>query len=347
MKRVLSTGPAESRFLTDLERLEIPVFSLKRHRTLLDDIADPDLYDLLTELEDKGWLLRVEQGTYVVVPRAARRTWHEHPFIIAAAMAPDPYYISYWSALSFHNVTAQMPRIVVVVIPVDHRRRRSQVTFQGYHYQFVSRSETTFFGVRSHDMTGLNGAAHVEVMIADPEKAILDSLDDERLAGGIAEIIESLRRGLTNGSLSLPHLVDDALRYPNRAVINRLGYLLSRSGADKDVLDALRGRMRRTGYPPYLSRVAPRIEAHRDPEWNVMVNVSNDSTPHPAEIRPPNREQGMERQDLYTTIRPKEAEWDAALRVLVVDPLCNDNALALVEKGRRPIVSRVTDYTGR
>jgi len=192
-------------------------------------------------------------------------------------------------------------------------------------------------------MTGLNGAAHVEVMIAEPEKAILDSLDDERLAGGIAEIIESLRRGLANGSLSLPHLVDDALRYPNRAVINRLGYLLSRSGADKDALDALRGRMRRTGYPPYLSRVAPRIEAHRDPEWNVMVNVSNDSTPHPAEIRPPDREQGMERQDLYTTIRPKEAEWDAALRVLVVDPLCNDNALALVEKGRRPIVSRVTD----
>ncbi len=277
MKRVLSTGPAESRFLTDMERLEIPVFSLKRHRTLLDDIADPDLYDLLTELEDKGWLLRVEQGTYVVVPRAARRTWHEHPFIIAAAMASDPYYISYWSALSFHNLTTQLPQSVVVVIAADHRRRRSQVTFQGYHYQFISRSETTFFGIHAHDMTGLNGAAHVEVMIADPGKAILDSLDDERLAGGIAEIIESVRRGLANGSLSLSHLIDDALRYPNRAVINRLGYILSRSGVDKGALGALRGRLRRTGYPPYLSSVAPRVEVHRDPEWNVLVNLTADS----------------------------------------------------------------------
>lgn len=277
MKRVLSTGPAESRFLTDMERLEIPVFSLKRHRTLLDDIADPDLYDLLTELEDKGWLLRVEQGTYVVVPRAARRTWHEHPFIIAAAMASDPYYISYWSALSFHNLTTQLPQSVVVVIAADHRRRRSQVTFQGYHYQFVSRSETTFFGIHAHDMTGLNGAAHVEVMIADPGKAILDSLDDERLAGGIAEIIESVCRGLANGSLSLSHLIDDALRYPNRAVINRLGYILSHSGVDKEALDALRGRVCRTGYPPYLSSVAPRVEAHRDPEWNVLVTLSDDS----------------------------------------------------------------------
>ncbi len=188
MKRVLATGPAESRFLTDLERLEIPVFSLKRHRTLLDDIADSELYDLLTALEDKGWLLRVERGTYVVVPRAARRTWHEHPFIIAAAMAPDPYYISYWSALSFHNMTTQMPQVVVVVIPADYRRRRAQVTFQGYRYWFVSRRQATFFGAQPHDMIGLNGAAHVEVMIADPGKAILDSLDDERLAGGMAEL---------------------------------------------------------------------------------------------------------------------------------------------------------------
>ncbi len=88
------------------------MLSLKKHRALLGDIDDQTLYDLLTQLQGKGWLLRIEQGTYVVVPRAARRTWHEHPFIIAAAMAPDPYYISYWSALSFHNLTTQMPPLV-------------------------------------------------------------------------------------------------------------------------------------------------------------------------------------------------------------------------------------------
>ncbi len=112
MNRVLATGRAESRLLADLERQEIPVLSLKKHRALLGDIDDQTLYDLLTQLQGKGWLLRIEQGTYVVVPRAARRTWHEHPFIIAAAMAPDPYYISYWSALSFHNLTTQMPPLV-------------------------------------------------------------------------------------------------------------------------------------------------------------------------------------------------------------------------------------------
>lgn len=35
MKRRLSAGPVEGRFLTDLDRLEIPVFSLKRVTTMV------------------------------------------------------------------------------------------------------------------------------------------------------------------------------------------------------------------------------------------------------------------------------------------------------------------------
>jgi len=50
--------------------------------------------------------------SFTDLSRPQRNPWHEHPFIIAAAMAPDPYYISYWSALSFHNLTTQMPPLV-------------------------------------------------------------------------------------------------------------------------------------------------------------------------------------------------------------------------------------------
>jgi len=263
--------------LADLERQEIPVLSLKRHRALLGDLDDQTLYDLLTQLQSKGWLLRVERGTYVVVPRAARRTWHEHPFIIAAAMAPDPYYISYWSALSFHNLTTQMPRLVAVVIPPDRRRRQTQVDFQGCQYRFVSRSPATFFSASAHTLVGLNGAAHVEVMIADPEKAILDALDDERLSGGMTEVVEALRRGLENGVVSPRRLVDDALRYPNKGIVNRLGYILARNCPQTSAVETLRAYVRRTGYPPYLSASAPRETTYRDAEWNVMVNHTDES----------------------------------------------------------------------
>lgn len=273
MKRALATGPAESQLLTELERQEIPVLSLKKHRALLGDMDDQTLYDLLSHLEDKGWLLRVEKGTYVVVPRAARRTWHEHPFIVAAAMAPDPYYISYWSALSFHNLTTQMPRLVAVAIPAGRRRHRSHLVFQGDTYHFVSRSSATFFSISRHTLIGLNGAAHIEVAIAAPEKAILDALDDERFSGGMGEVIEALRRGLANGAINPQRLTDDAVRYPNRGLVNRLGYLLARSAAPSDMLTTLHAAVRRNGYPPYLSSVAPRAGAHRDATWNVLVNI--------------------------------------------------------------------------
>lgn len=273
VNRPLATGPAEGRLLTDLERQEIPVLSLKKHRALLGEMDDQTLYDLLSQLEDKGWLLRVEKGTYVVVPRAARRTWHEHPFLVAAALAPDPYYISYWSALSYHNLTTQLPRLVAVAIPAGRRRHRSHVVFQGDTYDFIARAPTSFFSIATETLVGLNGAAHVAVAIAAPEKALLDALDDERFSGGMGEVIEALHRGLASGVINPQRLVDDALRYPNRGLVNRLGYLLAHSAAPPDTLAALHAAVRRTGYPPYLSSVAPRVGAHRDATWNVLVNI--------------------------------------------------------------------------
>lgn len=42
----------------------------------------------------------------------------------------------------------------------------------------------------------LNGVVRVEVSIAEPEKAVLDSLDHERLAGGLPEVIKAVRRDM-------------------------------------------------------------------------------------------------------------------------------------------------------
>ena len=270
MNRSLTTGPNEGRLLTELERLEIPVLSLQRHRALLSDFTDERLRAVLSRLAAKGWLLRIEAGKYVVVPRAARDSWHEHPFIIAAAVAPNPYYISYWSALSFYNLTEQIPQAVFTAVT----GRKRPLTFQGWRYQFVARSAKAFFGFSEHEMIGLNGAAHVEVAIAEPEKAILDSLDAEELAGGILEVIKAIRRGFEDGVFSLERLIDYARLYPNAAVVARLGYVLTHShlaGAE-----ALQSAVRRTGYPPYLSRCTPRLGARRDSEWNLLVNLPDD-----------------------------------------------------------------------
>jgi len=268
MKRGLAVGAAEATLLTDLERAEIPVLSLPRHRSLLGDFDDVGLYKTIHRLVAKGWLQRIESGKYVVVPRAARGGWHEHPFIIAAAISPAPYYISYWSALSHHDLTEQLPRGVFVAALGGRKRA---LRFQGWEYRFIHRAQRSFYGFQEQEMVGLNGAARVGVAIADPEKAILDSLDDETLAGGFAEIVKAIHRGLIDEVVSINRLVEYALRYPNRAVVARLGYILTRDAVPAAA--ELRRVIRKTGYPPRLSARAPGQDAHRDRTWNVLVNV--------------------------------------------------------------------------
>jgi predicted transcriptional regulator of viral defense system len=267
IKRDLAVGPREAALLTELERAEIPVLSLARHRALLGDFDDVTLYKCIHQLAIKGWLQRIESGKYVVVPRAARGGWQEHPFIIAAAISPRPYYISYWSALSHHNLTEQAPRGVFIAVA----GRKPPLQFQGWAYRFVHRTPIAFYGFHEHEMIGLNGAARVSVCMADPEKAILDALDDEALAGGFSEIVKAIHRGFTDRVLTMDRLVQYALRYPNKAVVARLGYILTRSGVSG--ADRLRHAIRATGYPPRLSTGAASQDVHRDRTWNVMVNV--------------------------------------------------------------------------
>ena len=185
LSRRLETGPQEARLLTELERNGIAVLALRRHRPLLAGFSDSQLRDLVHGLWRKGWLDRIEPGKYVVVPRAARRGWRKHPFVVAAGIAPRDSYVSFWSALSHHDLTEQLPRVVyVATLGV----KKPELVHRGWRYRFVPLAAPKFFGFATEEFAALNGAARVEVPVAEPEKAILDSLDHERIAGGIAEV---------------------------------------------------------------------------------------------------------------------------------------------------------------
>ena len=247
------------------------MLALRRQRPLLADFTDTQLHDIVHGLWRKGWLDRIEPGKYVVVPRAARRGWSEHPFVVAEGIAPPEHYVSYWSALSHHDLTEQLPRVVyVATLGV----KKPELRYRGWRYRFVPLTEPKFFGFTTEEFTALNGAAHVEVQVAEPEKAIIDSLDHERFSDGIAEAAKAVRRGLEGQRMSVPRLLEYAVRFPNAAVAARLGHLLERYGAPAEATEPLRAAIRRRGPPPYLSPRAPREGAALDPRWYLRVNVS-------------------------------------------------------------------------
>src|SRR5438094_3499710 len=116
VSRRLATGPTEAHLLTELERNGVSVFATGRHRQLVAGLTERQLRDTVHRLAAKGWLRRIEAGKYLVVPRAARGGWSEHPFVVASGIAPAEHYVSFWSALSHHGLTEQLPRVVSVAL---------------------------------------------------------------------------------------------------------------------------------------------------------------------------------------------------------------------------------------
>ena len=266
--RRLATGEMEARFLTNLERHSIAVFSEQHHADLAGSAHGQARRLLVSRLARKGWLLRIERGKYAVVPRAAIGAWSEHPFVIAHGIAPEHHFISYWSALAHHGLTEQQPQVVTVAVL---RRSRPPISFQHWDYRFVEVPESAFFGYREHAFPALNGAVTVHVPIADPSKAVLDSLEHEDAAGGLAEVTKALRRGFARKLVSVQELAANVERWGNAALAARAGFLVERL----DLGDAtpLMKLARRNGRVPALSQQDRKSEAPTDRRWRLRVNA--------------------------------------------------------------------------
>jgi predicted transcriptional regulator of viral defense system len=67
------------------------------------------LWVILSRLDKKGWIERIEKGKYMIIPLGAEKGKYTlNEFIIGSLLA-DPYCIAYWSALDFYGLTEQIP----------------------------------------------------------------------------------------------------------------------------------------------------------------------------------------------------------------------------------------------
>lgn len=170
---------------------------------------------LLYRLARKKWILRLEKGKYLIVPLEAgeERAYTEHELLIAPVLV-QPYYIGYRTALSFYGYTEQSSPVIYVATT----KRKMPVTIQGTSYHFVRLKEKKFFGFQQV-WKGPNS-----LIVSTPEKTILDCLEHLEYVGGIVEVAKALVHG--REELSLITLVEFGKQLGNRAVLQRLGYLL-------------------------------------------------------------------------------------------------------------------------
>ena len=115
----------------------------------------------LYQLRDNGTVERISRGVYRLAELAAI----SNPDLVTVASRVPNAVICLISALSFHDLTTQIPHVVSIAIQRDSRSPRIDFPPISVH-QFSSESYAA--GIENHEIDG------VPVKIYNPEKTIVD-----------------------------------------------------------------------------------------------------------------------------------------------------------------------------
>jgi predicted transcriptional regulator of viral defense system len=220
-------------------------------------------YYLVQKLKARRWITEVKKGHYLVGGFEPHRVV-THPFFVAVSMVV-PSYVSFITALNHYGLTEQVPFTVFAVSTLRHK----PIRFGQYTFQYVRLKPFKFFGY-SKQMDG-----DLSFLMADPEKALVDSLDQIRhhYGGGIEEIAKALVRGSQSGILDSARLADYALQMRNKSLCGRLGFLAGLVGMQHPELQRLKESLPK-GFIP-LDPARP-FTSQWNMEWKVNVNVSRE-----------------------------------------------------------------------
>ncbi|MGI8551701.1 MAG: type IV toxin-antitoxin system AbiEi family antitoxin domain-containing protein [Dehalococcoidia bacterium] len=165
-------------------------------------IRERSVPGLLHALATSGWVRRLRNGLYAA-GETRRGGPSPHPFAIATALV-RPSAISHRSALAYHGLTEQTPRLVTASTPKDvvtprlrqHDRDPAQPAsvweIAGLAIRYVRVQPEHFWG---HDNVWVDEFSRVH--ITDRERTILDGFLAPDVFGSLAEIIGAVEEHLT------------------------------------------------------------------------------------------------------------------------------------------------------
>lgn len=226
IRRGLSTR--ESRLLSRLAGAGHQIISIDDIVTTLE-IPPDTAREIASRLTEKGWLERLFPGTYLIVPLSAGEAgvYTTHEYLIASHVA-EPMYIGYYSALSHHGLTEQVPRTVYVVTPTRAQSR----DVHGVPYRVTTVVERKFFGFEPTSIEGMT------VQVSDLEKTLVDCADHPEFCGGLRELATAMHtadeRGCDWGTVG-----EYLERLDNGAATKRIVYLADQLGIDLPTREAL------------------------------------------------------------------------------------------------------------
>lgn len=192
----------QARLLQMLDDYEVQYFSLSDLSERLG-VNVPKLNELVENLHQKGFLVRIERGKY------ARRQFSD--VNVLASFISGGGTIAYWSALHQHGLTERFPNKIFVKL--TYRKRNTSIL--GTPVQFVSVTPDKMIG------SVQEGYGDFAYNITDVETTVIDCFDQPRYAGPWEDLLKAFGRADLNSA----KMIEYTESYGQKGLIKRLGFL--------------------------------------------------------------------------------------------------------------------------
>jgi len=256
MVRTLSKN--EAKVILEMEWQKSKYTTIKDVMSMLNCSYD-NAKNIIQRLVKKNWLESTSKGKYFLISANSGTEGipPTNPLLIGSLLIV-PYYFSYSTANSFYGFTTQIPSTVYIATI----KSRRNTTIHNTYYHFVKLSKYKFFGF---DKVKVFDA---DVFMAEKEKAIVDSIDKIKYAGGIFEVIEILRNGINK--INIDKTLDYASRMGSSSLIQRLGFLLESLGIKFDSKKLLDHTGKTVTFLDPMGEKKGKYNA----KWSIIQNVS-------------------------------------------------------------------------
>jgi predicted transcriptional regulator of viral defense system len=173
----------------------------------------------IARLERAGRLRSVRRGAYTTVDAGGNiRT---DALDLVAALTPKPYVVTAGTALQFHELTDQHFRQVVVLVNTQLR-------------PWSYRGQTIKYARTDRKLAGLGTRSRrARAVIANPSRAVADSLDHPGWGVTLAQVAEAIDRMLERDPTFPDALASQVADQYGHALARRLGFVITElAGAD-------------------------------------------------------------------------------------------------------------------
>lgn len=242
-----SKSKNESHLLAEIEKADLKVFGVEEARTLTR-WKDTKVHNTLRSLEKKSLIIRVKRNCY------AQENMIPGNLFAIATESIKPSYISFWTALSYFGFTEQQ----IPVVQLVSTKQVAELKIHQHRIQITTFKPKMFYGYGR-----IEGA-----VLAEKEKALVDSLHLPEKCGGLDELTKCLSNSW--GQINHKKLVKYTIQFGNSSLVSRMGYLIETLNLEGERFLKKFIPYRSKGYI-LLSPNNQRILSHNS-KWRLIVN---------------------------------------------------------------------------